>query len=65
MDILELSSHCKTRGKDKGNLKLKNVYFILYPALKHSCCWYCAAELYAIYAIIKREWAFIPSTSCN
>lgn len=55
----------KQGERTKETLSCENVYFILHPALKHSCCWHCAAQLDAGCAIIKCEWAFIPSTSCN
>lgn len=44
--FFELNSHCKKR-RTKETLCCVNVCFILHPALKHSCCWYCATELCA------------------
>lgn len=45
--VFELNSHCKKKGRTKETLSCINVDFILHPALKHSCFWYCAAELCA------------------
>lgn len=45
--VFELNSHCKKKGRTKETLRCIHVDFILHPALKHSCFWYCAAELCA------------------
>ena len=45
--VFELKSHCEKRGRTKEIFSFISAYFLLHPALKYSCCWYCAAELCA------------------